>query len=138
MLKQIFEELKESQGFLSAYSEIVRLVHLSRFKEFLEARSRTGVSVNAPTHTAALQGAWSTGYTECLMDILYFKERYLADAQTKPPMTFGMLNVLEKQGDLMPEELDAIRNGTEPTYPNPDPELRPASGHTRGTGGTNA
>lgn len=58
----------------------------------------------------AIAGAWSSGYLECLDDILRFKEKYLLEALPveRPVQDFGGTQAAVEKGYLTKEEADDL------------------------------
>ena len=64
------------------------------------------------------EGAWSSGWNDCLDTLLYFQEKYLEATQETPSvrMDFGAIDKAVQAGDLTEGEADAIRDGNPIKY----------------------
>lgn len=64
-----------------------------------------------PIENAALRAAWRDGYMEALMDLYYFKERYIdAPPDSKVGLDFGAAEALLKSGEITEEEYAKLKS----------------------------
>jgi len=117
MFEKLLKNLKENSSTVSAMLDIAAILRESRVYEFLREVGRSkDIHPSAPNYLSlqAMQTAWSSGYNQCLDDIMLFRERFLeADLEKTPPkMSFGGLELAVFKNDLTEEEANALRSGS--------------------------
>jgi hypothetical protein len=111
--------IRENGGFLAQYTQGMSALWGSGIFEFLAEKAKPiFLKGEANPHIAALECARSSGYFECLEDLLHFRDLYLDIPKPLEhvPMDFGAIDAAERKGDLLKEEADAIRSGKPVSY----------------------
>lgn len=109
----LFKDSKEAfDNFLRAMSTL----HSSGVLEFLRERGQVRATSESSTNYVAAQAAkanFSLGYNQALNELVYFRELFLntPDMSTQAPIDFGAMNRVLENGDLEPEEIEALRHG---------------------------
>lgn len=116
MHKRLLYELKKSQSTASyvvrAQEALIDSGILELLREIGRARA---IRPETPNYleVQAMQTAWSSGYNQCLDDIMLFRQRFL-EAETEkdhPIMGFGGIDFALEKDDLTKEEAKALRDG---------------------------
>lgn len=111
-----FKRIKASATFPSFYTDLLSALHNTGLINFLRKGAVPHLIYNQ--EAGALECARAAGYNEALDDILYFREKYLEEQKpaTRKAPDYGGMSVLEEEGRLTVEELNAIRRGERPDY----------------------
>lgn len=112
MLRKVLASIKENSAFSGLYYEGMSMLNRSGILEFLKERSRITIQgAEGDVQKMASLAAWSAGYSDAVTDLLNFREMYLDPQDFKPAvMDFGALDSALENGDLLEEEVNAIRN----------------------------
>lgn len=119
MLSKELLNLKKNPSFLGIYSEGLILLQQSGIFNFLRELARPRIiSMGADQSTMATQAAYSAGFSDCLENLLNFKELYFLDEKSTQSITphYGAKDIALEKGDLTEDEINAIRTNSEPEY----------------------
>lgn len=119
MINSVLKRLRESGGFLAQYNAGMSSLWTSGVFDFLREKARPRVSKGeSNTNAAALECARSSGYFECLEDLIRFRELYLDIPEVREVITpdYGAVDTALRRGDLLEEEANAIRSGKPVEY----------------------
>lgn len=108
------EEIQSQGTVLKSLYDALTLLQDIGLLDFLKARSTIQVMPDADNHQAlATLAAWKGGYSECINDLILFRERYLKDFKPEnvPLRDYGALKNAVERGELTKEEADAIQSG---------------------------
>jgi hypothetical protein len=109
----LFKDSKEAfDNFLRALSTL----HSTGVLEFLRERGQVRATSESSINYVAAQAAkanFSLGYNQALNELSYFRELFLThpDMSTQAPIDFGALDKALQNGDLEPEEIEALQHG---------------------------
>lgn len=118
MLKEL-DRIKGNPNVIEAYRTGLNALFNSGVIDFLRAIGRPTRHKNGENHIVmASEAAWSSGWNDCLDNLLYLEDRYLTEQVPVESlrMDFGSLDRSEAKGDLTKDEIDAIKRGTTPKY----------------------
>lgn len=117
MIQDDIIRIKNSKTFLSDHLSVLTTMERYGFLNLLRKVGRASIQLK-DTNTAALTGAYQSGWQAALDYIEFFKEIVLTELDTtkQPRADFGSVDRALKEGDLMEEEANGIRTNTPAEY----------------------
>lgn len=115
------QDILQDKEILVAYNQAITILQNAGILDVLLQRaSASSIPPNNGNYTSELivEYGRSTGYRQCLDDLLFFRERFLEAPQeisVQTPDFLGVASALGK-GDITQGELDAIRTNSKPDY----------------------
>lgn len=115
--------IQDNPDLLVSYEQGIAFLERSYILSFLRERAVVNITDGgSDVQISAAEAHRSLGYSQALDDLVNFKERYILPANNNkafPVADYGGVSRAFEQDDLLPEEVDAIRNNTKPKYSNP-------------------
>lgn len=114
MKLRILDGLRKSETTLSRYLNGMQGLMDSGVFNFVRLLGVVEIHPKMTVDEAALAGARSKGFNECLDILFNFKELFLdvPEETGTPEPTFGSLERALELGDITQEEYDAIKSGS--------------------------
>lgn len=115
-MESALNRIRKNEHFLSVYLDSMSVLHSTGIFEVLRERGRTVVTPDTIGNTQALAttAAISTGYNQCIEDLLNFSENFLGDKSIKSVKPdYGAINKLQESGEISEEEAQILKYGRE-------------------------
>lgn len=118
LLQAALAKYKGNQAIITLITSILRDLETSQVLEFLRLKGRATLTYSMhPIENAALMGARSAGYNECLDDLINFvqffiEDRVIGDVPTLPVPNFGGYKAALDKGTISKEEYEQLTNAT--------------------------
>ena len=103
-----------NQGIITLITSVLADLHHAEIFKFLRLKGRVKLNFSEnPVENAALNGAHSAGYQQCIDDLENFLEFFVLQTtefrQTRPPVImFGALKKALEKGDITQKEYDEL------------------------------